>query len=296
MQWSLAWLERWKEPLAWITGWVCLLILFLVVTFPFDVLQARIIGELRHRSGWDIRAAQATVLFPSTLEWRNVTVSNPEGGAVQVALLQVKVGLLRMFTGQTGLDLLIQTDESSPNAGVARGTVTGASLALDGPLSVRGKVQQIDLSTLLRHYVSRGRLDGEFVQRLESRPGGLTTMTGDGLWKAEVRDLTLDQIPLSSGLTLSVGFSRLSAALSCRDTVCDVTELKGDGPDGSFKGEGRITAQQQVRNSQLALSITIVPGPGFASKGAALGLPPLPAGVPLTVKVLGTLAQPRLAL
>ena len=122
------------------------------------------------------------------------------------------------------------------------------------------------------------------------------TMKGIGVWKADVTDLTLDQIPLSSGLTLSVGFARLSAAVSCRDAVCDVTELKGDGPDGSFTGEGRITVQQPAQNSQLVLSVTIVPGAGFAAKGAALGIPPLPPGVPLKVKVLGTLAQPRLAL
>jgi len=121
-------------------------------------------------------------------------------------------------------------------------------------------------------------------------------MTGAGVWKVDVKDLAIDQIPLNNGLTLSVGFTRVAAALSCRDAVCDVTELKGDGPDGSFSGEGKLTVQQPIQNSQLALTVTIVPAAGFAAKGAALGIPPLPAGVPLTVKLIGTVAQARITL
>jgi type II secretion system protein N len=237
-----------------------------------------------------------TVAWPSTLEWRNVTVSNPEWGVIQVALLQAKVSLLKLLTGEFGFDVTIQTDESSPNSGVAKGTVTGSSFSFDGPLAVKGHVHKVDLSALMKRHVSRGTFNGEFLQRLESHSGGASVMKGDGVWKAEVRDLAIDQIPLSSGLTLSVGFVRVAAALSCRDAVCDVTELKGDGPDGSFTGDGTITVQQPFQHSQLALSVMIVPGTGFASKGAALGFPPLPAGVPLTVKVVGTLAQPRVAL
>jgi type II secretion system protein N len=261
-------------------------------------LQARILGELQRRSGFDIRFTQTAVTFPATLEWRNVTFTNSEWGAVQFALLQAKIGVLKLLTGGFGLDVLMQTNETAPNAGVAKGTVTATSIGLEGRVSIKGQAQQVDLSTLMRRYVSRGilKLNGEFLQGLESRPGGSLGMKGDGVWKAEVHDLAIDQIPLSNGLTLSLGFTRVAAALSCRDAVCDVTELKGDGPDGSFTGGGKITVQQPIQNSQLTLSLTMVPGSGFASKGAALGIPPLPTGVPVTVKVLGTLAQARIAL
>ena len=66
--------------------------------------------------------------------------------------------------------------------------------------------------------------------------------------------------------------------------------------DGSFEGQGQITLQQQLPNSQLALTVTIIPGPGLASKAATLGLPPFPSGTPITVKIVGTLAQARIAL
>jgi hypothetical protein len=82
----------------------------------------------------------------------------------------------------------------------------------------------------------------------------------------------------------------------CRDAVCDITELKGDGIDGSFTGEGKITLQQPMPASQLALTVTVIPGAGFVSKAGTLGLPVPPPGAPMTIKVVGTLAQARIAL
>jgi len=296
MEVSMKWAEGWTGSLAWLAGGLGVFALCLILTFPYGALQSRVMRELQYHSGLDIRSTQSAVRFPGIFEWRNVTLSKPEWGALQLAVLQTKVGLLRALIGELGLDVLIQADDSSTAAGVARGTVTGSSLALDGRVSVKGQFQQVDLSTLLRRYISRGTLNGEFFQHFESIPGQGSSMTGDGVWRVEVKDLTMDQIPLSNGLTLSVGFTRITTALSCRDAVCEVTEFKGEGQDGSFSGEGKLTVRQPVQNSQLALTVTIVPGAGFAGKGTALGMPPLPVGVPLTVKVLGTVAQPRISL
>ena len=78
--------------------------------------------------------------------------------------------------------------------------------------------------------------------------------------------------------------------------MCDVTELKGDGIDGSFTADGKIILQQPVQQSQLALNMTVIPGAGFTSKAGTLGLPPLPPGTPMTFKIQGTVGQARIAL
>lgn len=124
----------------------------------------------------------------------------------------------------------------------------------------------------------------------------MTVMKGEGTWTAEATDLVIDQIPVGNGRTLSLTFSSVSAGLSCRDLRCDVTQLNGEGIDGSFTGNGQITIQQPLPNSQLALTVTVVPGPGFVSKAGTLGLPAPPPGTPMTVKIIGTLAQARIAL
>ncbi|MEK7299470.1 MAG: hypothetical protein AAB072_00080, partial [Nitrospirota bacterium] len=119
---------------------------------------------------------------------------------------------------------------------------------------------------------------------------------GEGTWKADAKDLSLDHIPVGNGRILALAFSSLSIALACREQICNVTELKGDGIDGSFSGQGTVTMQQPLQQSQLALSLTVIPGVGFAAKAPGLGIPPLPPGTPFTFKVIGTLAQARVAL
>jgi type II secretion system protein N len=289
-------LEEWKEVLAWTVGGVCVMVLALMATFPYGALHARLIAEVNRATGMEVRVADWTVGLPLGIEWRNITLSKPDWGPIQLALLQAKVGIVKALGGGLGLDVVVHLDEASPTSGFAKGSLTASSFSLGWPVTVKGQLQQVDLSKVLRRYVSHGVLNGDFSHRVDSAQATASAMTGEGTWKAEVRDLTIDQIPVGNGQTLSLAFTKVSAGLVCRDIVCDVTELKGDGIDGSFTGEGRITVQQPIQNSQLALAVTVVPGAGFTSKAGTLGLPPLPPGTPMTVRIVGTLAQARIAL
>ncbi|TKS59879.1 MAG: type II secretion system protein GspN [Nitrospira sp.] len=293
---TVKWLDEWKEILAWTVGGVCVMGLCLMATFPYGALHARLIAELNRATGMEVRVADWTVGLPLGLEWRNVTLSKPNWGPVQLAFLQAKIGIVKALGGGLGVDVVVHLDEVSPNAGLAKGTLTASSFSLAGPLVMKGQLQQVDLSKVLRRYVSHGVLNGDFSHRVDSAQATVGAMKGEGIWKAEARDLAIDQISVGNGRTLSLAFTKVSTGLVCRDIVCDVTELKGDGIDGSFTGEGKITVQQPMQNSQLALTVTVVPGAGFISKASTVGLPPLPPGTPMTVKVVGTLAQVRIAL
>lgn len=290
------WLVERKELLAWIAGGVCLLPLCLIATFPYTALHLRLLAELNRATGMEVRVSDWTVGWPLGLEWRNVTLSKPDWGPIQLAFLQAKVEIVKALSGKLGLDIAGQIDEGAPAAGLARATLTASSFSLAGPVTVKGQFQQLDLSKVLRRYVSHGVLNGDFSHRVDWSQATAGMVKGDGTWKAEVKDLTVEQIPVGTGKTLSLTFSKVSAGLVCQDVICDVTELKGEGIDGSFTGEGKITIQQPMRNSQLALAVTVVPGAGFASKAATLGIPSLPPGVPMSVKIIGTLAQARIAL
>ena len=293
---NVNWLDERKEMLAWIAAGVCLLPLCLIATFPYTALHLRLLAEVHRTTGMEVRVTDWTVGFPLGFEWRNVTFAQPDWGAIQLAFLQANVEIVKALGGKFGLDITGQIDEEATTAGLARVTFTASSFSLTGPVMIKGQLQQIDLSKLFRRYVSHGVLNGNFSHRvdLSQATGGM--VKGDGTWKAEVRDLAVEQIPVGNGQTLSLAFSKISAGLVCQDVICDVTELKGEGIDGSFTGEGQITIQEPMRNSQLALTITAVPGAGFVSKAATLGIPPVPPGVPMTVRIIGTLAQARIAL
>lgn len=293
---TMKWPGEWKEMLAWTMGGISLLILCLAATFPYGALQTRLVSELHRSTGLDIRVSDWTVDWPLGIEWRNVTLSKPDWAPIQLALLQANVGIVKALTGGLGLDVVVQLEEASPNGGLARGTLTASSFSLTESIAITGQFQQVDLSKIVRPYVGHGILNGDFSHRVEPAPTGGGMMTGEGTWKAEAKDLTVDRIPIGNGRTLSLAFNQVTAVLVCKDIVCEVAELKGEGIDGSFTGGGTITVQQPMQDSRLALTVTVIPGSGFATKAGALGLPPLPPGTPITVKIAGTLAQARIAL
>ena len=293
---TIKWPEAWREILAWTVAGVAILLLSLLATFPYGMLQARVVAELTRATGMEVRIADWTVGLPPGLEWRNVTLSQPNWTPIQLAMLQAKLGVMKALGGSLGLDVVAKLNDIASSTGLAKGTITSSSFSLAGPVTIKGQVQQVDLSKVLRRYVTHGTLNGDFSHRVDSGEATAGTMKGEGMWTAEATDLVIEQIPLGNGRTLSLTFSKVSAGLACRDLRCDVTQLRGDGIDGSFTGEGHITIQQPMQQSQLNLTVTVIPGPGFASKAGTLGIPSPPLGTPLTVKIVGTLAQARIAL
>jgi type II secretion system protein N len=293
---TMKWPGEWREALAWAGGGVCLLVLCLAATFPYDALQKRLIAELNRATGMDVRVGDWTVGLPLGIQWRDVTLSKPDWAPIQLASLQANIGIVQALAGGLGLDVIAHLDEASPSGGLARGSLTTSSFSLAESVSVAGRFQQVDLSKIVRPYVGHGILNGNFSHRIEPAQTAGGMIKGEGTWKAEATDLTIDQIPVGNRRTLSLAFSRVSAELACRDDVCEVTGLKGEGIDGSFTGDGKITVQQPIQDSRLALTVAVIPGVGFSSKANTLGLPPLPPGTPITVKIAGTLAQARIAL
>jgi hypothetical protein len=54
--------------------------------------------------------------------------------------------------------------------------------------------------------------------------------------------------------------------------------------------------RQPLRQSLLDLTVTVVPGAGFAQKAANLSLPPFQPGTPLTFKLVGPITNARVTL
>ncbi len=293
---SVNWQERWKELVAWIGGGLCLLIICTAATFPYRALQTRVVAELHRATGMDVNVADWSIGLPLGLEWQTITLSKADWTPIQLARLQATIDIWQALSGSLGLDLVMRLDNASPKTGLATGTITATSFSMAGPVTIKGQLQQIDLSKILRRYITQGMVNGQFSQRVDSLSVPIESFKGEGTWQAEATDLTVDQIPVGSGRMLSLSFSKVAAGLLCRDRLCTVTQLNGNGIDGSFTGEGTITLQQPIQNSQLALSLTVVPSSGFTTKANALGIPSVPAGTPLPLKLVGTLAQARITL
>ncbi|HEY6084717.1 MAG TPA: type II secretion system protein GspN [Nitrospira sp.] len=285
-----------KEMLLWIGMGIFSLVFFLFLTFPFNALQSRILMEITRTTGWEVRASDWSVGLPVAIEWHDLLLSKTGTGSIPVESMRMSVGLLAQLMGRFTLDARIYFPGSAPS-GTARitGTLTASSRSFQGPVTVQSHFQQIDLAQLLKPYVTKGLLQADVMQSWIGNAGGAVTFKGDGSWKAEIKDLTLERIPMGQTHFPSLTFNRVTFALTCHDALCNITELKGDGLDGSIDGQGQLRLQQPIQQSAIELTVTVLAGPGWAQKSAGLPLPPLQPGSPLTFKLIGSVANPRLS-
>ncbi len=297
--WSFAWPEilKGKGPLGWGLASLACFIVFLFLTFPYGPLQHRLLTEFNRASGLEVRAADWSVGLPAAIEWRDLVLAGPTIGTISIAAARATIGVFQAFFGQLVVEYALQLPGvAQAGVGRATGSLTAASWSLQGPIAVKGHLQQIDLTTILKPYVSRGTVQGDFIHRWDTAQGAQATLKGEGTVKAEIKDLVIERIAANAAANASLTFSQIQATLACRDGLCDVTELKGDGVDGSFSAQGRVTLQQPLQQSLLDLTVTVIPGAGFAQKAASLSLPPFQPGTPLTFKLVGPIISARVAL
>jgi type II secretion system protein N len=293
-----AWADALKlrGPMGWGLASLTCFIVFLFLTFPYGPLQHRLLTELNRASGWEVRAADWSVGLPAAIEWRDISLAGPSIGTIPIDAVRATVGVFQALLGRLVIDYTVQLPGAAQaGAGRATGSLNAASWSLLGSVAVDGHLQQMDLATVLKPYVTRGTVQGDFTHRWDGAQGADAALKGEGTMKVEIKDLVVDRFNTGASSTPSLTFDRIQASLACRDGACDVTELKGDGTDGSFTAQGRVMLQQPVQQSLLELTVTVIPGAGFPQKAASLGLPPFQPGTPLTFKLVGPMMTARVA-
>ena len=281
-------------------GWglaslICFIV-FLFLTFPYGPLQNRLLTELNRASGWEVRASDWSVGFPAAIEWRDLVLAGPSIGTIPLEAVRATVGVFQAFLGQLVIDYAVQLPGAAKaGSGRATGSLSSASWSLHGPIAVKGRLQEMDLTAVLKPYVSRGVVQGDFTHRWNNTQGAQAALKGEGNVTVEIKDLVVEPVLAGISVNPSLALGRIQAALACHDGACDITELKGDGVDGSFTAQGRVALRQPLQQSLLDLTVTVIPGAGFAQKAEKLSLPPFQPGSPLTFKLVGPIMTARVA-
>ena len=296
--WPLAWPEtlKLKGPLGWGLASLACFIVFLFLTFPYGPLQNRLLTELNRASGWEVRAADWSVGLPAAIEWRDLVLTGPTIGTIPVEAARATIGVFQAFLGRLVIDYAIQLPGvAQAGMGRATGSLTAATWSLEGPIAVKGRLQELDLAAVLKPYVSRGTVQGDFMHRWDNVQGAQAAIKGEGTVNIEIKDLVVEQVAVGASTNPSLAFGHIQAAITCHDGACDVTKLKGDGVDGSFTAQGHVALRQPLQQSLLDLTVTVIPGAGFAQKAASLSLPPFQPGTPLTFKLVGPIMTAKVA-
>ena len=281
--------NRLKRGLLW-SVYACLMVVgFLLLTFPYDQLQARILAEASRSTGWTITAQHWGLFWPAGLEWRDVSVAAP--GASQVRLDRVRLSLVpaSVFQKRPSVTARIESGEGPEGSRgymIGRGTLRGWSR----PTLVRvtGTAERFDVGKLGLPGMKRGLLKGEFDQAWNE--------AGEGKWQLEFTDMQLESLPIGPAVLPLVRFSNLKARAQCREGLCQIESFSGNGPDGTLSATGTLGPRNPALTSELAVAVTLTVTQEFAQRAAANGMALALPGTPFSVNLKGPVSNLQLGL
>lgn len=280
---------RLKTVLLWTLYAGLMVPIFVLLTFPYEQLQARLLAELSRISGWTIAAERWSLAWPLGLEWRDVSLTPP--GSFPVRVDRVRLSLLpaSVLQGRPSIAARIESGEG-PDGGrgyvMGQGTLRGWSQ----PVLVRvtGTAERFDVGRLGLPGMKRGLLKGEFDQRWNE--------SGEGKWQIEFTDVQLESIPLGPAVVPLVRFSNLKGRAFCREGLCQVESFYGTGPDGTLSGNGTLGPRIPALQSQVTMSVVLTASPEFAQRTSVNGMTLVSPGLPVTVNLKGPVSNLQLAL
>ena len=295
MTWS-----RLKAFARWTLCGVALVIVFLLVTFPYEQLQARVLAELSRRSGLMMTADQWLLARPLGLEWRELGLTGSDLPRIHVDRLQLSLSARSLLGGRPGL---VGSAEFGGGAAGQRGQVTSrvtlSSWSRPVLSHLTGTVERLDLGKLGVPTLKRGLLRADFDQQWRELPGSSGAgqlQPADGQWQIELTEVQLESIPLGPAMLPSVGLASLKGRLQCREGTCRIEMLEGRGPDGTLKGTGMLVIRNPLPQSDLTLSVTLIASPEFAQRASAAGFALASPGLPVNITLKGPVENLQLAL
>lgn len=289
---------RTQQPLQ-IVPWVlyaCVaLIACVVLTFPYDALRARVLAEVGIHSGLRVSAVEWHLGWPLGFTGHRVTISQPGRWDVRADQVATSVSVLSLLAGKPRLDVTAMFPSRVPaEAGIVEAKIVMSAWSESSPVSLTGRLERVDLETLKVKGVAQGRLQGTVEQQWQRSSDGRLMPIGEGNWDARIENVVLDQLPLGTLTLPTLTIAKATVTVRCQQRACQILTFKGDGPDGSFTGTGKLTLGPSALQTNIEISLVLTPGVGYAQRLTAAGIP-MVAG-PIMLQVAGSLAQPTVSL
>ncbi|HJU06686.1 MAG TPA: type II secretion system protein GspN [Nitrospiraceae bacterium] len=288
---------RYTAHAGWSLYAVAMVALFLMLTFPYDHLHAKLLSLFSERTGLQVSSERWNMLWPAGIEWSNLSVAAPGLPAVRADQVELRATLGGLLQGQPTFEGSGRLGHGSGGAqGLIKTRLTLGSWSLTGPAQIAGSIEQVNLAQLSVPLVKQGVLRTEFNQRWTDLSNEQAFFAGEGTWQIELAGLALEQVPIGAMTIPALMVSTVSGRLVCASGTCRIHGLKGEGPDGAFSAEGVLIPHQPISSSQLTMTLSVTMAETLRQRlnltGFSLGTP----GMPLKLTVSGPIAHLQVAL
>ena len=290
-----SWSSSVRTILLWCAVGVALTLLFFLLTFPFEAVQARLLAEIERGTGAKVQIDRWHVAWPLGLEWKNVQISIRDQQVFRLARIEALLSVADALHGTPVADLSVWLeDKGEPAALQTRTVFTGWNF--HGVALVEGTADRVELAKLIGAPIRGGRLKGRFQFSGNPSAQAGSIAIGDGELTVDATEVAVDPVSAQGGRMPEWGLAVVHGKVTCTAGLCRIVELRGNGPDGSVTGSGQVTLAQSLDEARLDLALTITCSPSLSQRMAAVGGFPLPPDTPITVRLVGPVVRPQLSL
>ncbi len=101
-------MKTWIKVTLLVGLFIASFILFVFMTFPYEVLKESLSAEISQSTGYTVRIGKLSSNFPVGLHASNIKVDSPQSTTtLTLSSLDVDVSLLRLFLGKVGADVTL---------------------------------------------------------------------------------------------------------------------------------------------------------------------------------------------
>jgi type II secretion system protein N len=271
------------------------LVLFLLVTFPYEAVQARLLAQIERGTGAKVQVEQWHVAWPLGLEWKNVQITGRDQQVFRLARVEAFLSVTDALRSIPAGELSFWLEDKGEPAALQIRTVF-AGWNFKGVGLAEGTADRVELAKLIGAPIRGGRLKGRFQFSGNPSAQAGNFAIGDGELTIDATDVAVEAISAQGGRMPEWGLAVVHGKTTCAAGICRIVELRGNGPDGSVTGNGQVTLAQSLDEVRLDLGLTITCSPSLSQRMAAVGGFPLPPGTPITVRLVGPMMRPQLSL
>ncbi|HEY5599348.1 MAG TPA: type II secretion system protein GspN [Candidatus Manganitrophaceae bacterium] len=227
-------------------------LLFLYWTFPFDLLQSKLILSLEEATGCQMEVGEKKIRFPLRLAWGNVRGRCPQGPMAQweIESIDAHLSLLPLLWSRRGeIDFQVR---------LAGGMIAGrlAAVRKGGRffLSIKEEGKRLDLARLgpgmsgLLHLEG----DGNWIDRDFLKGEGALSFTFE-----EVRAKEIGKWPIPIG---EIAFSNIRGKVRWRNGMVTIEQFAAQGPEADLDHDGgNLLIRVPLEVSLLSLNLKVTP-------------------------------------
>lgn len=278
--------KKWAILLGYIFFGLAMFFVFFYLTFPFHLLELKLISALEAESRCKIVVDQTGFYFPAKLSWKGI-----HGTCPQPALAQWKV------------DLLVADLAPLPLLFSRRGEVD-YQLRLDGG-EVAGHVTAVEKNGVPSFTVDAR---GKGVDLAQFGLSGLLSLEGEGSWTGRevfkgkggvTFTLEAARFKEIGGWIVPIGevsFSNVRGKLFWRNGTVGVERFSAEGAEVDLNSEGgNLILREPLAGSLITLTLRAMPK-GSLQQVATVFVQGYSGREPLTLGLKGPLGQPQISL